>query len=102
MKDYNVLIDGKNLFDLPVKNGQKTYDNIIKNATYQEDEYAIDYLLHYMYFQSYYKIIAIHLSQQKAVVADPKTIQQINLTGNPDRVGNTTTLSNIEERKETF
>ena len=102
MKDYNVLIDGKNLFDLPVKNDQKTYDNIIKNATYQGDEYAIDYLLHYMYFQSYYKTIAIHLSQQKALVADPKTIQQINLTGNPDRAGNTTTFSNIEEGKETF
>ena len=102
MKAYDVLIDRKNLFDLPVKNDQKTYDHIIKNATYQGDEYAIDCLLHYLYFQSYYKIIAIHLSQQKALVADPKTIQQINLTGNPDRAGNTTTFSNIEEGKETF
>ena len=27
-KDYNVMIDGKNVFDQPVKNNLRTYDNI--------------------------------------------------------------------------
>ena len=33
MKDYSVMIDGKNFFDQPLKNNQITYDNIRKNAT---------------------------------------------------------------------
>ena len=30
IKDYNVMIDGKNIFDQPVKNDIRTYDNIWK------------------------------------------------------------------------
>ena len=30
MKDYNVVIDGTNFFDHPIKNDLKTYDNIRK------------------------------------------------------------------------
>ena len=33
--DYNVMIDGKNFFDQPVKNDKVTYDNIKKIATGQ-------------------------------------------------------------------
>ena len=32
IKDYNVMIDGKNFFDQPVKNDKTTYENIIKIA----------------------------------------------------------------------
>ena len=28
IKDYNVMIDGRNIFDQPIKNDLKTYDNI--------------------------------------------------------------------------
>ena len=34
-KDYNVAIDGKNVFDQPIKKELKTYDNISKIATGQ-------------------------------------------------------------------
>ena len=40
IKEYNVLIDGKNVFDHPVKSRMKTYDNIQKLATYQGDDYT--------------------------------------------------------------
>ena len=30
IKDFNVLIDGKCLFDLPVKNGEEAYEKIIE------------------------------------------------------------------------
>ena len=33
IEDYNVMIDGKNLFDQPVKNNKVTYENIRKIAT---------------------------------------------------------------------
>ena len=33
IKDYNVMNDGKNLFDQPVKNNLRTYDNIREIVT---------------------------------------------------------------------
>ena len=46
-------------------------------------------------------MIAIDLSKQQALDADPRTIQPINLTGNLDRAGNTTIILIIEEVKDT-
>ena len=46
-------------------------------------------------------MIAIGLSKQQVLDADPKTIQQINFTANLDRKGNTITFFFIEEAKET-
>ena len=40
IKDYNVMIDGKNFFDQPVKNNKVTYENIRKIATGQGDHYT--------------------------------------------------------------
>ena len=34
------MIDGQKIFDQPLKNNLKTYDNILKIATGQEDDYA--------------------------------------------------------------
>ena len=46
-------------------------------------------------------MIAIDLSKQQAVDADPRVIQQINFTGNLDHAGNTTIFFIIKEAKET-
>ena len=45
-------------------------------------------------------MIAIDLSKQQSLDADPKAIQQINFTGNLDQAGQTTTFFIIEEAKE--
>ena len=100
-KDYNVIIDEKNFFDQPVKNDKVTYENIRKIATGQGDDYTTGCLLDYTYFKKYYKMIAIDLSKQQALDADPRAIQQINFTANLDRAGNTTMFFIIEEVKET-
>ena len=47
-------------------------------------------------------MIAIDLSKQQALDADPKAIQQINFIENLDREGNTTIFFIIEEVKETI
>ena len=101
MKDYNVMIDGKNFFDQPINSNLKTYDNIRKIATGKGDNYATGCLLDYIYFKNYYKMIAIDLSKQQALDADPKAIQQINFTANLDRAGNTRIYFILEEAKET-
>ena len=96
------MIDGKNFFEQLEKNDLITYENIRKIATGQGDDYTSGCLLDYNYFKSYYKMIAINLSKQKALDADPKVIQQINFTGNIDRGGQTTMYFIIEETKETI
>ena len=52
-------------------------------------------------YLNHYKMIAIDLSKQQALDADPRAIQQINFTANLDRVGNTTMFFIIKEAKET-
>ena len=84
-KNYNVMIDAKNFFDHSLKSDLKTYDDIRKIATGQGDDYTIGCLLDYPYFKKYYQLIAIDLSKQQKLVADPKAIQQINFNGNLSR-----------------
>ena len=54
MKDYNVMINGENFFDQPIKN-KKTCENIRKIATGQGDDYTTGCLLDYSYFMDTYK-----------------------------------------------
>ena len=72
----------KNFFELLVKNGLRTYENIRKIAKGQRDDYTTGCLLDYNCSKDYYKMIAIDFSNQQA---DPKAIQKINFTGNLDR-----------------
>ena len=65
------------------------------------DDYATGCLLDYSYFKENYKMIAIDLSKQQVLDADPRSIQQMGFTANLDRAGNTTMLFIIEEAKET-
>ena len=102
IKDYNIVINGENFFDQPVKNNKITYDNIRKIATGQGDDYTTDCLLDYPYFANTYKMIAVDLSNQQALDADPRAIQQINFTANLDRAGNTRVYFILEEGKETI
>ena len=91
----------KTFFDQPVKNDKVTYDNIRKIATGQGDDYTTGCLLDYTYFKKYYKMIAVDLSKQQALDADPKAIQQINFTTNLDRAGDTRICFILGEAKET-
>ena len=54
-----------------------------------------------MTIQQVLKLIAVDLSKQQALDADPKAIQQINFTANLDRAGNTRFYFILEEAKET-
>ena len=56
-------------------------------------------LLDYPYFLENYKMIAIDLSKQQAIDADPRAIQQINFTAYLDRAGNAKIFFIIEEAK---
>ena len=62
IKDFNVLINGKSFFDIPVKNGEETYEQIIEMG--RNNDYITGNLLNYEYFSKHFKLIAIDLSKQ--------------------------------------
>ena len=95
------MIDGRNFFYQPIDSMSKTYENIRKIAIGKGDDYTTSCLLDYPYFKENYKMIAIDLSRQNELNADPRAIQQINFTENLDRAGNTIIFFIIEEAKET-
>ena len=49
IKDFNVLIDGKSFFDLPVKNEEEAYEKII--AMSNNNDYTTGHLLDFGYFK---------------------------------------------------
>ena len=51
IKDFNVLIDGKSFFDMPIKNGEEKYEQII--AMGRSNDYTTGSLLDYEYFSKY-------------------------------------------------
>ena len=50
-KNKNVMIDWKNLFDQPIKNDLKTYNNIQRIVTGQRNDYTIGCLQDFPYFK---------------------------------------------------
>ena len=49
MKDFNVLIDGRSFFDLPIKNEEEAYEKIIEMS--QNNNYTTGNLLDFAYFK---------------------------------------------------
>ena len=68
------MIDGKTLFDQPVNNDKITYENIRKTVTGQGDDYITGCFFDCIYVKNYYIMIAVDLSKQQALDADPNVI----------------------------
>ena len=73
-KSYNVIINGKNLYDQPIDSDIKPYQEIRKLTTGQGEDYTTGYLLNYEYIKNHYRFVTVDLSRQKELDADPKTI----------------------------
>ena len=81
IKDFNVLIDGKSFFDLPVKNEEEAYEKIIEMSN--NTDYTTGDLLDFAYFKENYKLIEIDLSKQTKL-KDPQQISFIGKLKNQD------------------
>ena len=62
IKDFNVVIDGKGFFDMPIKNGEETSEQIVEMR--RNNDYTTGNFLDYEYFSKHCKLIAIDLSKQ--------------------------------------
>ena len=63
LKNFNIIVDGKPLFEMPVKNLEETYQKIIDLG--YNDDYTVENLLDFEYFEKHYKLIAIDLSKKR-------------------------------------
>ena len=97
---YNVLIDGRNFYDQPSNDSIRKYDEIRKIATGKGDNHATRCLLDYDYFKKNYQLIAVDLSKQRELDADPRAIQQIKFIGMLKSRSNVFTI--LEKSKETI
>ena len=94
IKDFNVLIDRKSFFDLPVKNEEEAYEKIIGMSN--NNDYTTGNLLDFVYFKENYKLIAIDLSKQTEL-KDP---QSINFIGKLENQAHGATMFFIIEKSE--
>ena len=90
-KNYNVIINVKNFYNQPTDSNIKQYEVIRKLTTGQGEDYTTRCLLNYDYIKNHYRLIAVDLSRQKELDADPKAIQQIEFVGQLKKLQSVTT-----------
>ena len=73
----NVIIDGRNFYDNPIESDIEKYRELKKVMIGKGEDYTTGSLLDYNYFDKHYQLVAIDLSKQKELDADPRAIQQI-------------------------
>ena len=96
IKDFNILIDRKSFFDLPVKNEEEeAYKKIIDMSN--NNDHTTGNLLDFAYFKESYRLIATDLSKQTKLEY-PK---QISLIGNISRRSGVTMFFIIEKLEKT-
>ena len=97
IKDVNGLINGKPFFEIPLKNKEEPYEQIIEMS--KNNDYKTGNLLDYEYFKDHYKLIAIDLSKE-IELENPDLKQQINFIGRLEE-NNATMFLIIEKKEET-
>ena len=77
LNKYNVIIDGRNFYDNPIERDIEKYRELKKVMIGKVEDYTKGSLLDFNYFDKRYKLVAVDLSKQKELDADPRAIQQI-------------------------
>ena len=93
IKDFNVLIDGKSFFDLPVKSEEEAYEKIIEMS--RVNYYTTGNILDFGYFKENYRLLATELSKQ----TKSKDSQQINFIGELEGENNEAAILFFHYRK---
>ena len=77
LEKYNVIIDGRSFYDNPIESDIENYRELEKVMIGKGEDYTTGSLLDFNYFDKHYKLVAVDLSKQKELDADPRAIQQI-------------------------
>ena len=98
IKDFNILIDGKPVFEIPVKNKEEAYGKIIEIT--KNNDYTTGNLLDYEYFKDHYQLITIDLSKETELENSDLKLQ-INFIGRLKRNDSAAMFFIIEKKVET-
>ena len=98
IEDINMLIGGKSFFDMPIKNGEDTFKQIIEMG--RNNDYTTGNLLDYEYCSKHCKLIAIDLNKQ-IELENTDLKQQIDFIGKLQRNEGAAMLFIIEKSEET-
>ena len=77
LNKYNVIIDGRNFYGNPIESDIEKYRQLKEVMIGKGEDYTTGSLLDFNYFKKHYKLVAVDLSKQKELDADPRAIQQI-------------------------
>ena len=77
LNKYNIIIYGRNFYDYPIESDIEKYRELKKVMIGKGEDYTTGSLLDFDYFEKHYKLVAVDLSQQKELDADPRATQQI-------------------------
>ena len=72
-----VIIDGRNFYDNPIEHDIEKYGELKRVMIGKGEDYTTESLLEFNYFDKHYKLVAVDLSKQRELDADPRAIQQI-------------------------
>ena len=73
----NVIIDKRNFYDNPIESYIEKYRELKKVMIGKGEDYTTRSLLDYNYFDKHYKLVAVDLTKQQELDANPRAIQQI-------------------------
>ena len=77
LEKYNVIIDGRNFYDNLIESDIEKYRELKKVMIGKGENYTTGSSFDLNYFNKHYKLVAVDLSKQKELDADPRAIQQI-------------------------
>ena len=100
LEKYNVIIDGRNFYDNPIESDIEKYRELKKVMIGKGEDYTTGSLLDFNYFNKHYKLVAVDLSKQKELDADPRAIHQIEFKYMLET--NSTIYWVLEKSKETI
>ena len=76
IKDFNVIINGKNIYVQAIDSDIKRYEKIKNLTRGQGDDYVTICLFDYDYIRNQYRLKAVDLSRQKKLDTDPKQLNK--------------------------
>ena len=100
LEKYNVIIDGRNFYDNPIESDIEKYRELTKVMIGKGEDNTTGSLFDFNNFNKHYKLVAVDLSKQKELDADPRAIQQIEFKYMLET--NSTIYWVLEKSKETI
>ena len=87
VRNFNVEIDSKDLYNMNVATDQEAYRLVSENFNSQGKDVNTGSLLPYTDWLSRYRLYAVDLSRQEIFESDPNVVQTIRLRGTPSANG---------------